>query len=183
MTRDVVLYDADRSRGQQVAERRLEGFTGRLHSDFYGAYWALGRVAYAPCWAHLCRNARQVAESQSEPAQAADFHEWLSGLYGRGAAARGRPATAERSARAMWGNPKAQAKDVTLGANADVAHPAVVPPPPGRTGGLQPGPDAGGGQQPGRAGTAAPRDRATARAARGPTMGRGAAQAGEAHRG
>ena len=62
MTPEVVLYEADRSRGQEVAQRLFEGFTGTLHSDFYAVYWTLAGVAHAPCWGHLCRSARQIAE-------------------------------------------------------------------------------------------------------------------------
>jgi hypothetical protein len=121
MTPEVVLYEAGRSRGQQVAQRLLEGFTGRLHSDFYAVYWTLGDVTHAPCWAHLCRSTRQVAERQPDSEEATDFHERLSGLYGRGAAAQGRPATAARNARAIKGELKALAKDAGLAENADVA--------------------------------------------------------------
>jgi hypothetical protein len=104
MTPKVVLYEADRSRGQEVAQRLFKGFTGTLHSNFYSVYWTLTGVAHAPCWAHLCRTARQIAERQSESEEATTFHDRLSGLYGRGAAAQGRPATAERNARAIKGD-------------------------------------------------------------------------------
>ena len=121
MTPKVVLYEADRSRGQEVAQRLFKGFTGTLHSDFYSVYWTLTGVAHAPCWAHLCRTARQIAERQSESEEATTFHDRLSGLYGRGAAAQGRPATAERNARAIRGDLKTLATDADLAANADVA--------------------------------------------------------------
>jgi hypothetical protein len=121
MTPEVVLYEADRSRGQQVAQRLLAGFTGTLHSDFYAVYWTLGGVAHAPCWAHLCRSARQIAERQPESGEALAFQDRLSGLYARGAAAQGRPATAVRNARAIKGDLRALASDVDLAANADVA--------------------------------------------------------------
>ncbi len=75
MTPEVVLYEADRSRGQEVAQRRFQGFT----------------------------SARQIAERQPESAEATRFHDRLSGLYGRGAAAQERPATAARNARAIIG--------------------------------------------------------------------------------
>lgn len=121
MTPNVVLYEADRSRGQEVAQRLFEGFTGTLHSDFYSVYWTLDGVTHAPCWGHLCRSARQITERQPESAEAVDFHDRLSGLYGRGVAAQGRPATAARNARAIKGDLKALATDDTLSENADVA--------------------------------------------------------------
>ena len=71
MTRSVVLYEADRSLGQQVAQPLLAGFTGTRHSDFYAVYWTLPGVTHAACWGHLCRTARQVAERASA-AQGAD---------------------------------------------------------------------------------------------------------------
>lgn len=49
MTRHVVLYEADRSRGQEVAQRLLAGFTGMLHSDFNAVYWMLPGVKHAAC--------------------------------------------------------------------------------------------------------------------------------------
>jgi hypothetical protein len=121
MTRHVVLYEADRSRGQEVAQRLLAGFTGTLHSDFYAVYWTLPGVTHAACWGHLCRSARQVAERASEPEGPTAFHDRLSALYVRGVAAQGRPATAVRNARAIRGDLKALAQDEGLGRDADVA--------------------------------------------------------------
>lgn len=121
MTRHVVLYEADRSRGQEVAQRLLAGFTGTLHSDFYAVYWTLPGVAHAPCWGHLCRSARQAAERAPEAAGPTAFHDGLSGLYRRAVAGQGRPATAARNARAIKGDLKALANDVALARDADVA--------------------------------------------------------------
>ena len=121
MTPEVVLYEAARSRGQGGAQRLFKGFTGTLHSGFYSGYWTLAGVAHAPCWAHLCRTARQIAERQSESEEATTFHDRLSGLYARGAAAQERPATAERNARAIKGDLKTLATDVDLAENADAA--------------------------------------------------------------
>jgi transposase len=121
MTRSVVLYEADRSRGQQVAQRLLAGFKGTLHSDFYAVYWTLPGVTHAACWGHLCRSARQVAERASAPQGPTAFHDRLSGLYARGVAAQGRPATAVRNARAIRGDLEALARDEGLGRDGDVA--------------------------------------------------------------
>lgn len=88
MTPEVVLYEADRSRGQEVAQRLFQGFTGTLHSDFYSVYWTLSGVTHVPCWAHLCRSARQVAERQPDSEAAAEFHDRLLGaLRSRGSSA------------------------------------------------------------------------------------------------
>lgn len=121
MTPEVVLYEPDRSRGQEVAQRLFKGFTGTLHSDFYAVYWTLEGIAHAPCWGHLVRTGRQIAERQPESAEATSFHDRLSGLYVRGAAAQERPATAERNARAIKGDLKKLATDVDLAENEDVA--------------------------------------------------------------
>lgn len=121
MTRHVVLYEADRSRGQEVAQRVLAGFTGTLHSDFYAVYWTLPGVAHAPCWGHLCRSARQVAERTPEATGPTMFHDRLSGLYARAVAGQCRPATSERNARAIKGDLKALTNDAALAADPDVA--------------------------------------------------------------
>jgi transposase len=121
MTRHVVLYEADRSRGQEVAQRLLAGFTGTLHSDFYAVYWTLDGVAHAPCWGHLCRTARQVAERAPDAAGPTAFHDRLSGLYARAVAGQGRPATAARNARAIKGDLKTLATDPELATDPDVA--------------------------------------------------------------
>ncbi len=121
MTRHAVLYEADRSRGQEVAQRLLAGFKGTLHSDFYAVYWTLPGVSHAACWGHLCRSARQVAERASDASVPTAFHDRLSGLYARGVAAQGRPETAARNARAIRGDLDALARDVGLSADEDVA--------------------------------------------------------------
>ena len=121
MTPNVVLYEADRSRGQEVAQRMLAGFTGTLHSDFYAVYWTLDGVAHAPCWGHLCKSARQVAERATDAPGPTEFHDRLSGLYARALAAQGRVETAERNARAIKGDLKVLANDLELAADADVA--------------------------------------------------------------
>lgn len=46
-----------------LAQRLLEGFTGRLHSDLYAVYWTLGGVTHALCWAHRCRSSAPPADS------------------------------------------------------------------------------------------------------------------------
>jgi transposase len=116
-----VLYQADRSRGQHVAQQLLQGFRGTLHSDFYSVYWTLDGIEHAVCWAHLCRSARQVAERAVQPERAQQFHRRLSALYARGVASQKRPATALRNARAIQGDLKRLAQDAELGADADVA--------------------------------------------------------------
>src|SRR5262249_45139430 len=58
MTRQAVLFEADRSRGQDVPKRLLAGFRGYVHSDFYGSYYAVDWVLHAACWAHLTREVR-----------------------------------------------------------------------------------------------------------------------------
>lgn len=121
MTPDVVVYEADRSRGQEVAQRLFAGFTGTLHSDFYAVYWTLDGITHAVCWGHLCRPARQLVEREPESAEALTFHDRLSGLYARSVAAQQRPATAARNARAIQGDLKSLAKDEALATNAGVA--------------------------------------------------------------
>lgn len=74
---------------QEVAQRLFKGFMGTLHSDFDAVYWTLSGITHAPCWGHLCRRTRQIAERQPESDEAARFHDRLSGLYGWGVAAQG----------------------------------------------------------------------------------------------
>ncbi len=92
-----VLFEADPSRGQQVAQRLLEGFTGTLHTDFYAVYWTLPNVLHQPCWGHLLRTTRQLAERTSDSG-ALELSMTLSSLYVAGVRAQTRPATAERQA-------------------------------------------------------------------------------------
>ena len=75
MTPQVVLYEADRSRGQEVAQRLFKGFTGTLHPDFYSVYWTLAGVAHAPCGTHLCPTARATRGDLKTLATDADLDE------------------------------------------------------------------------------------------------------------
>lgn len=81
----------------------------------------LSGVTHVPCWVHLHHNAWQIAKRHPDSEEAAEFHDRLSGLYGRGVAAQGRPATAEPNAPAIKGDLKTLDTDVDLGAHDDVA--------------------------------------------------------------
>lgn len=120
MTRVAVLFVADRSRSGAVIRRILKGFTGILHSDFYAAYWTLEGIGHAPCWAHLCRTARTLAERTNDRA-ALDFSESLSALYAWAAVAQETVEGADAEALAIGAELKVLAGDARLGKNEDVA--------------------------------------------------------------
>lgn len=83
MTRVATLFHADDSRATEVAEEMLAAFHGTLHTDFYAVYWAIDHIEHAPCWGHLVRAARQVAERDPTP-QTEPFALELKRLYVRG---------------------------------------------------------------------------------------------------
>jgi transposase len=114
-----VLFEADPSRGQEVAQRLLEGFTGTLHTDFYAVYWTLPGVFHQPCWGHLLRTTRQLTERTSDPG-ALELSTTLSDLYVSGVRAQARPATAERHAIRLERALEDLADDPTLGSHPDV---------------------------------------------------------------
>ena len=120
MIESAVLFTADRSRGQEVAQRLLAGFTGTLHSDFYAVYWTLAGVDHAPCWGHLCREARQLAE-RTEHLGTLEFSVRLSALYVRGVHAQAHPATTDRTVQRLEADLLELAEDRGLGNHADVA--------------------------------------------------------------
>ena len=63
--RPVVLYDYQPSRAGECASRFLEGFTGLLHTDGYGAYHCKlpPEITVAGCWAHMRRKFTDTLKS------------------------------------------------------------------------------------------------------------------------
>jgi len=122
MNEDTVLFVASLSRSGAVARGIFEGFDGTLHSDFYAVYWTLGdAVAHAPCWGHLIREARQLAERDPTPATQR-FARRLSALYGEGVLGQLQsPALAARASRDVRAGLEAVAHDARLTVHADVA--------------------------------------------------------------
>ena len=61
----VVLYDYQPSRAGECASRFLEGFTGLLHTDGYGAYHCKlpPEITVAGCWAHMRRKFTDTLKS------------------------------------------------------------------------------------------------------------------------
>lgn len=53
--KQVVLYHYDETRKHEVPEEFLDGYTGYLHSDMYGAYLNMENVINVGCLAHLRR--------------------------------------------------------------------------------------------------------------------------------
>lgn len=120
MTRQAVLFEADRSRGQEVPKRMLEGFTGFLHSDFFGSYYAVKWVTHVACWAHLTREARQLGEREKKGMRAQCFAERLSLIYEQAAKAQEQPERAGAEAERL------KAELLTLAGNAELGrHPDV----------------------------------------------------------
>ena len=120
LTPTVALYTADRSRGQAVIQALLAGFHGVLHSDFYAVYWTLPGVRHAPCWAHLLRTTRQIAERTAAPTAAA-FHAGLARVYVRAVTAQALPARAQPRVPGIKCTLKKLATDPALGTHPDVA--------------------------------------------------------------
>lgn len=63
--RPVVLYDYQPSRAGECASRFLEGFSGLLHTDGYGAYHCKlpPEITVAGCWAHMRRKFTDTLKS------------------------------------------------------------------------------------------------------------------------
>ena len=61
----VVLYDYQPSRAGECASRFLEGFTGLLHTDGYGAYHCKlpPEITVAGCWTHMRRKFTDTLKS------------------------------------------------------------------------------------------------------------------------
>jgi transposase len=122
MTHDTVLFVASVSRGGAVAREIFDGFVGTLHSDFYAVYWTLGEaVAHAPCWGHLIREARQLAE-RDPTAETRRFARRLSALYGEAVLGQLQPPTpAAEAAAEVRAGLVTVAQDVRLARHLDVA--------------------------------------------------------------
>lgn len=122
MNPDTVLFVASLSRRGAIAQGIFEGFAGTLHSDFYAVYWTLGdTVAHAPCWGHLLREARHLAERDPTSATRR-FARRLSGLYGEGVLGQLQaPALAAVTAVDVRAGLAAVAADARLALHADVA--------------------------------------------------------------
>jgi transposase len=114
-----VLFEADRSRGQEVPQRLLAGFTGIAHSDFYGSYFAVKGLVHATCWAHLLREARQLAERQP-CGYTKLFFGALTRLYQRAAAAQQHQTTAALVAPQLRAELLTLAQDTALGRHKEV---------------------------------------------------------------
>lgn len=76
----VRYYAYDRSRAGTVATRLLEGFTGVLATDFYGAY---NRYAgkHQRCWAHLVRDLHALTEEHAADPAVVAWAQQVRALY------------------------------------------------------------------------------------------------------
>ncbi len=84
-TRDapIVLYDYDPSRGGDVPERLLEGFTGILQTDGHKGYATIGQwpgVVHAGCWAHARRKFDEAVKALPPKARQAEASRALEAL-------------------------------------------------------------------------------------------------------
>src|SRR5262249_10868281 len=114
-----VLFEADRSRGQEVPQRLLAGFSGIAHSDFYGSYFAVRGIEHATCWAHLLREARQLGEGRACGDPKRFFAAPTRGSPRAGAAQQDQ-ATAVVVAPQLRSALRALAEDVALGRHTEV---------------------------------------------------------------
>ena len=64
----MVLYDYQPSRAGECASRFLEGFTGLLHTDGYGAYHCKlpPEITVVGCWTHMRRKFTDTIKSLPE---------------------------------------------------------------------------------------------------------------------
>lgn len=73
------------TRGKGNAEQMLDGFSGCLTTDCYGAYKRLPGIAHQVCWVHILREAKEVARSpyltDEQKISAQDFHQALQVIY------------------------------------------------------------------------------------------------------
>lgn len=81
MTKELVFYKSAPTRAKTVLEEMLQGFSGKLHSDFYAVYLGMPNVENVLCWSHLLKKARQVAEREERGDRARRFHKRLQEIY------------------------------------------------------------------------------------------------------
>jgi transposase len=81
MTKELVFYKSAPTRAKTVLEEMLQGFSGKLHSDFYAVYLGMPNVENVLCWSHLLKKARQVAEREERGDRARRFHKKLQKIY------------------------------------------------------------------------------------------------------
>ena len=65
----IILFDYDPSRGGEVPLRLLQGFTGILLTDGWGAYESVAaklKLVHAGCWSHLRRGFHDVKKAQDK---------------------------------------------------------------------------------------------------------------------
>ncbi len=74
-------YEYDRSRGQAVVKRVLEGkFSGHLVSDFYCGYNEYAGK-HQRCWTHLLRDLHELKQAHEQEAEVVEWAHSLRGLY------------------------------------------------------------------------------------------------------
>jgi transposase len=81
MTKELVFYKSAPTRAKIVLEEMLQGFSGKLHSDFYAVYLGMPNVENVLCWSHLLKKARQVAEREERGDRARRFYKRLQEIY------------------------------------------------------------------------------------------------------
>ncbi len=81
INKEAVLYHTSSSRSKKVVIEILgEDYTGTTIQDFYPSYdKAPGKKQ--KCWAHLLRDARELAEKKEPPPGSNELHEGLQAIY------------------------------------------------------------------------------------------------------
>lgn len=81
INKEAVLYHTSRNRGKKVVIEILgEDYSGVTVQDFYPSYdGAPGRKQ--KCWAHLLRDARELAEKKEPPPMAKEFYQELQEIF------------------------------------------------------------------------------------------------------
>lgn len=79
-----VIYHYNQGRAHTVIEDMLDGFSGYLHCDGYGAYDAFAHdhpVELVACWMHCRRKFYEVAKAIKAPGLAHKAVKWIAKLY------------------------------------------------------------------------------------------------------
>lgn len=74
------VYTIEESRGSGVAKTMLEGATGILVRDDYGAYVALTLLQQS-CWAHLLRKSHEAATREDASDEIKKLHKKLTNMF------------------------------------------------------------------------------------------------------
>ena len=79
-TDDAVLYEISATRGKQIAENQLAGFTGTRVTDCLPNYKNLSGQ-HQICWSHLTREGQENSQREQDSRERAKLAQALDGIY------------------------------------------------------------------------------------------------------